>query len=235
MNDPIHSILNAIGHRPWPLPAKPWFWYQEWNDVIFLHYQVDPNILRSLVPRHLELDQIDGNHCISVVAFTMHNVHPRFTIPIQFLSTFHEVNLRTYVKKDGKPGVYFLSIEAEKWIPTQIARIASGLPYRHSKIQRTKNSYKMDGNRCRIEMNFQVIRPIQLPNEKELWLTERYSLYRGTKVQERALDVHHKPWELFQIEIQKINIGYTAFGALTNFLKPDLTHYSPGVQVLAWL
>ncbi|TGM05469.1 YqjF family protein [Leptospira jelokensis] len=235
MNDPIHSILNAIDHRPWPLPKTSWFWYQEWNEAIFFHYQVDPNSLRSLVPRHLELDQFGGEHWISVVAFTMDKVHPRFTFPIQIVSTFHEVNLRTYVKKDGKSGVYFLSIEAEKWIPTQIARIASGLPYQHSKIHRTKNSYQINGKRCRIDLDFQVTLPIKYPKAKELWLTERYSLYRGKDSQERAMDVHHKPWELFQVEISKLNIGYTEFVGLADFSKPDLTHYSPGVQVLAWL
>lgn len=235
MKEPIETILNTIEHRPWPIPKHPWFWYQEWNDAIFLHYQVEPSKLRSLVPMHLELDQINGEHWISVVAFTMDNVHPRHCFPFHFLSTFHEVNLRTYVKKDGKVGVYFLSIEAEKWIPTQFARMASGLPYRHSKIQRAKNLYQLDGKRSRIEMTFQVIHPIKHPNQKELWLTERYSLYRGKEVKESAMDVHHKPWELFQVDIQKLIIDYTAFGGLTDFLKPDLTHYSPGVQVLAWL
>jgi uncharacterized protein YqjF (DUF2071 family) len=235
MKEPIKTILDSINHRPWPIPNHPWFWYQEWNEAIFFHYQVDGRKLRSLVPNHLELDQFNGEHWISVVAFTMDKVHPRFTFPIPILSTFHEVNLRTYVKKDGKPGVYFLSIEAEKWIPTLFARLASGLPYQHSKIQRTKNTYHLNGKRSRIELDFQVTDPIKHPNPRELWLTERYSLYRGKDPYETALDVHHKPWELFQVEFMKLNIGYTAFYGLTDFLKPDLTHYSPGVQVLAWL
>ncbi|TGM31839.1 YqjF family protein [Leptospira biflexa] len=235
MKEPIKAILDSVTHRPWPIPNHPWFWYQEWNEAIFFHYQVDPTKLRSLVPSHLELDQLNGEHWISVVAFTMDKVHPRFTFPIPILSTFHEVNLRTYVKKDGKSGVYFLNIEAEKWIPTLFARLASGLPYQHSKIQRTKNTYHLNGKRSRIELEFQVKDPIKHPNPKELWLTERYSLYRGHDTQEKAMDVHHKPWELFQVEFLKRNISYAAFDGLTDFLKPDLTHYSPGVQVLAWL
>ncbi|TGL71528.1 YqjF family protein [Leptospira levettii] len=235
MIEPIESILHTVDHRPWPIPKHSWFWYQEWNEVIFMHYQVDGKRLRELVPRHLELDQFDGEHWVSVVAFTMDRVHPRFTFPIQFLSTFHEVNLRTYVTRNGKPGVYFLSIEAEKILTTLFARFASGLPYQHSPIKRTKHSYRLRGKRCEIGIEFLKKDKIGSTSPKELWLTERYSLYRGKNPEETAMDVHHKPWELFQVEFMKLNLRYAAYDGLVNFGNPNLSHYSPGVQVLAWL
>lgn len=235
MKESIQTILNAVDHRPWSIPKHSWFWYQEWNEAIFLHYQVDGKRLRELVPSHLELDQFDGEHWISLVAFTMDKIHPRFTFPIPFLSTFHEVNLRTYVTRNGKPGVYFLSIEAEKWLPTVLARYTSGLPYKHSPIIQTNTSYSVQGKRCEIGIEFLKKGRIETPTPKELWLTERYSLYRGKNKFETAMDVHHKPWELFQVEFQKLNLHYAAFGDLVDFGKPNVSHYSPGVQVLAWL
>ncbi|WP_265397012.1 YqjF family protein [Leptospira levettii] len=235
MKKPIESILHTVNHRLWPIPNHSWFWYQEWNEVIFMHYQVEGKRLRELVPLHLELDQYDGEHWVSVVAFTMDRVHPRFTFPIQFLSTFHEVNLRTYVTRNGKPGVYFLSIEAEKILPTLFARLASGLPYEHSPINRTKHSYRLRGKRCEIGIEFLKKERIGSPSPKEFWLTERYSLYRGKNPEETAMDVHHKPWELFQVEFMKLNLRYAAYDGLVNFGNPNVCHYSPGVQVLAWL
>ena len=50
------SILFATAHRPWPTPMTPWIMTQRWNDLLFLHYPVEPEALRLLVPEVLTLD-----------------------------------------------------------------------------------------------------------------------------------------------------------------------------------
>src|SRR5690606_33910061 len=128
-------------HRPWNLPSGNWKYYQEWNDGIFLHWQVDYNELKKLVPDDLEIDLFDGKPWVSLVAFTMEKIRPKNLPAFPPISDFHEINIRTYVKLNNKTGVYFLSIEGGKKLSCIMAKGISELPYRFSNIKRTKNTY----------------------------------------------------------------------------------------------
>src|SRR5437879_11235215 len=66
---------------------------------------------------------------VSAVAFHMARVRPRGLPPLPPVSDFLELNLRTYVRLDDKPGVFFLSIHASKRLAVRVARWFSPLPY----------------------------------------------------------------------------------------------------------
>jgi uncharacterized protein YqjF (DUF2071 family) len=230
----IQELLSSTSHRPWELPLEQWFWYQEWNDAIFLHYKVEEKILRKYVPNYLELDLINHSAWVSVVAFTMNKVHIRNFFQIDSISNFHEVNLRTYVTYNGKPGVYFLSIEAEKIIPTILANLLSGLLYKYSSITRKPNYYQLIGKRSQISFEFLVKDKISEKSNLDFALTERYCLYKNSPNHMKRLEIQHKPWELFRIEFTKLEIDYFQYSPSIDFNNPDLIHYSPGIQVVAW-
>lgn len=94
----IQEILNVTGHRPWTIPTKQWKYYQEWNDVVFLHWQVDLKELQKIVPGDLEIDLYEGKPWVSLVAFTMEKIRPRNLPPFSLISDFDEINIRTYVE-----------------------------------------------------------------------------------------------------------------------------------------
>ena len=73
----IKEILNTTSHRPWKMPSGSWKFYQEWNNAIFLHYQVDLRELEKIVPKELEIDLYEGKPWVSVVAFTMEKIRPK--------------------------------------------------------------------------------------------------------------------------------------------------------------
>ena len=82
----IREILNTTEHRPWKIPAEKWKFYQEWNNAIFLHWQVELSELKKFVPKELEIDLFDGKPWVSVVAFTMEKIRPKiFLLFHQFL------------------------------------------------------------------------------------------------------------------------------------------------------
>ena len=137
----IHDILAVTRHRPFNLPAGKWQYYQEWNNALFLHWKVPAATLRHLVPERLEIDTFHGESYVSLVAFTMENIRPRYLPAVKFISCFDEINLRTYVRHNGKAGVYFLNIEAGKYLSAVIARGLSGLPYEKAQISRQTNHY----------------------------------------------------------------------------------------------
>lgn len=231
----IQSILQQTNHRPWNLPQGKWKYYQEWNNAIFLHWKVDLNELRKRVPDELEIDIIDGHAWVSLVAFDMVNIRPRLLPPFPPISNFHEINIRTYVKLNNKSGVYFLSIEGAKKLSCFIARELSGLPYRFSSMSRQSGIYSSSNSEFsdQFSLKYQVGSEIIEKQNFELGLTERYALYQdhGNKI--KAFEIHHVEWPLFQLQMNELKVDYSRFSSLiTN--KPDICHYSPGVQVLAW-
>lgn len=231
----IKEILGATKHRPWKLPSGSWKFYQEWNKVIFLHWRVDENELRGFVPDELELDVFEGKPWVSFVAFTMEHVHPRYAPAVQAISTFDEINIRTYVRRKGKAGVYFLSIEGGKRLSCAITKCLSGLPYRFSAMRRTASLYSsvnMEfGDRFAIDY-----RTAEVLHEKavlDTWLTERYALFQDVHGSIISFDIHHAEWPLCAIELQGLELQYQRFERLLGG-APDKMHYSAGVQVVAW-
>ena len=85
---------------------------QSWHDLLFMHWRVPADVLRPLIPPGLEVDTFDGSAWIAVVPFRMSDVAPRFVPAVPGLSAFPELNVRTYVARDGKPGVWFFSLDA---------------------------------------------------------------------------------------------------------------------------
>lgn len=229
------ELLQAVEHRPWPLPDSRWKFYQEWNDVIFLHWQVDPEQLRRYVPAELALDLKDGNAWVSLVAFTMENVRPGFLPSFPPVSNFDEINIRTYVKAGEKAGVYFLSIEAGNRLSAWLARALSELPYRYSSMARTGRHYQSANAPFGDKFSIQFSRTGHSNSKTDLdaWLTERYALFQDAAAGINKFEIHHVEWPIEAIDIATLDVHYPRFAGLLKG-PPSLAHYSEGVSVLAW-
>lgn len=231
----IQEIIKITDHRPWKIPNTKWKYYQEWNKVLFLHYQVELKDLQKFIPKELEIDLFEGKPWVSVVAFTMKNIRFRNFLAFPPISTFHEINIRTYVKSGEKSGVYFLSIEGGKLFSCLIAKGISELPYRFSKILRTENNYKSSNAifNDKLNIDFTVKEEVNEKTKLENWLTERYALFQNTKTTINFFELHHVEWPLRQLEIKNLQLDYPRFQKLVND-KPSKVQYSEGVQVLSW-
>lgn len=230
------NFLHEVSHRPWEISQKKWQYYQEWNDVLFLHFEVEFNDLKPLIPDNLPLDNYNGKHYVSVVAFKMEHIRPTGLPAINFISNFYEINVRTYVKKNNKEGVYFLSLEVDNKLSAFIARKLSGLPYEKAEIICEKNAYinlntKSD---CFLDVTFEIADKIQAKTRLEKWLTERYSLYLQKNKHLYIYEIHHKEWDLFQVNITKLDIHYNFKSLQIDTYKLISTQYSKGVQVVSW-
>src|SRR4051812_5845616 len=106
------DILKHTGHRPWPLPSGPWVMKQVWEELLFAHWPVSPEIIRPFIPGGINLDTYNDQAWLGIVPFRMSGVRPRLLPAVPWLSAFPELNVRTYVTVDNKPGVLFLSLEA---------------------------------------------------------------------------------------------------------------------------
>lgn len=231
----IGDILNITEHRPWPLPNENWKFYQEWNDAIFIHWQVDYNELKEFVPEELEIDLYEGKPWVSLVAFSMEKIRPKNLPSLQPISNFGEINIRTYIKSGYKTGVYFLSIEGGKVLSCKVAKAISELPYRYSRMKRSTNCYYSENLTIgdRFEIQYRIGKEMKVKKELDRWLTERYALFQDTKAWINEFDVHHVEWPMQELEIKKMTVDYPKFHKLIN-RSPDRIHYSKGVQVITW-
>jgi uncharacterized protein YqjF (DUF2071 family) len=240
-------MLSSSAHRPWPLPRQPWAMRMQWHDLLFMHWPVDPDALRRYIPPNLAIDIFEGSAWIGVVPFRMRGVVPRWIPAVPYLSAFAEINVRTYVSAEGKPGVWFFSLDAANPIAVEAARDAFHLPYYNARMSCQPIGARVEYSSHRTHRNaapatfqgqYGPSGPAYLsqPGTLESWLTERYCLYaanqRGTIW--RA-DIHHQQWPLQPAEAE---IEHNSMTEQIRLSLPDtqpLLHFARRLDVIAWL
>jgi uncharacterized protein YqjF (DUF2071 family) len=128
-----NEILKSTGNRYFPLPDQPWKYFQQWDNTLFLHWKCSVSALRQYVPPSLEIDTVEGNAWVSLVVFSVKKLRMNGLPWLPYVSKFEEINLRTYVVKDGIRGIYMFSLETNKFLTVLMTRIFIGLPYILSK------------------------------------------------------------------------------------------------------
>jgi uncharacterized protein YqjF (DUF2071 family) len=239
------QILKRTAHRPWPPPRRPWLWSQGWRDLLFCHWAVPVEALRSHVPRSLEIDVMDGSAWLSLVAFRMARVRPRWFPALPGVSNFLELNLRTYVQSGDKPGVFFLSIHANKRLAVRVARWFSPLPYIHARMSfsRRDAGYRFHcvsagrQGEAIFAANYAPASEVFLASRDPLseWLLERYRLYVGESSGDLIYaEVHHEPWFVQDADLKIASNSLGIVAGLELPRTPDRVHFSAGVDALAW-
>src|SRR5690606_5475120 len=221
-------------HRPWPMPDTKWKFYQEWENVVFLHWPVAMEDLRDFVPTSLPIDLYEGRPWVSLLIFDLKNMRPRFLPAFPPISNFYEINLRTYVKAENKGGIYFLKLEASNLISAKLAKFLTKLPYVHSNVKREEN-YITSTNR-KVSSNLQIdyeVGSLKDKNDIDSWLMERYVLFQVDNAAVCKIEIHHYEWNAYTLHIKNLVCDYPTFQKIIK--PPAITHYSTGVQVMGWM
>ena len=221
--------IGAATPRPWPRPRGPWVMAQRWSHLLFAHWAVDPECLRSLVPRGLTLDLRDGAAWVSITPFMLSRLRPRAFPPLPWLSRFAELNLRTYVSDGRKPGVYFFSLDASHRLAVLGARRLYNLPYFRASMRvrvLPDGTVHYASRRHAGPGSAEFIaayRPAGPPRAAEPasldhWLTERYCLYAVDPAQRvHRTDIQHEPWALQPVDAE---IGTNTVAAAAGITLP---------------
>ncbi|SMC07484.1 hypothetical protein SAMN00767673_2431 [Rubrobacter radiotolerans DSM 5868] len=241
------AVLRRVEHRLYPRPEGPWALAMSWHDLLFMHWPVRPGLLRAMILPALEVDTFDGAAWLGVVPFTMSGVRPRLLPAVKGISDFPEINLRTYVKADGRPGVWFFSLDAHNPLAVRLARATFGLPYFDARMScvregdtvsytsvRTHRRAPLAEFRGRYRPTADVER--STPGSLEAFLTERYCLYapdgRGGA---RRGEVHHELWPLRRAEVEVETLRMTDQVGLSLPEADPVLHFAERLDVLAWL
>jgi len=221
------------------LSVNKWVSYQSWQKVIFMHWQFDPEIIRPLFPSHrgLELDTFNGRAWMSLVGFNVDNAHVRYLPAVPGLSSITELNLRTYVKFNGQPGIILLHIDTNNRWAARLYRLL-GLPYHHADVQNElPHEFKYSkANAGAANIRWQAGNKIATKSALEVWLTERYCSYQQVGKNLYCYPVCHFPWQLQEVILQTNEISYNSPGGISlagNTMA--LAHYSEGVEALFYM
>ena len=219
---------------------------QTWHDLLFAHWPVDARALREKLPAGLPLDLHEGQAWLGIIPFHMTNVAPRGVPSIPFVSAFPELNVRTYVTLEGKPGIYFFSLDAGSSVAVAAARTLFGLPYYSATMSvetaaggvryHSARNTRMPGV-AEFAATYRAIGPVQLPQPGTLehFLTERYCLYTvDESFRARRLEIHHPPWPLQTAEsVITVNTMADAAGIRLPSTAP-LLHFARRQDMVAW-
>ena len=237
------SVLDETDHRPWPVPDRPWLQGQTWCDLLFAHWPVDPDLLRPAVPADIPLDTYEGKAWIGITPFEVRGLRVRGTFPVPIASRFPETNVRTYTTIDGRPGIWFLSLDAGSRAAVAAARRIYCLPYFHARARIEREGPELLYGTERYEEEAKLsVRYVAgdsvitaVPGTLEYFLTERYCLY--TRDEQRKLmraDIHHPPWPLQLAAAELLENTMTAPFGIELAGEPALLHYSARQDVVIW-
>jgi uncharacterized protein len=238
------SSLEEVGHRPWSLPARAWVMGQTWDDLLFAHWRASPASLGSLLPDGLELDLFEGEAWIGITPFAVTGLRARGLPPLPFLSSFLEVNARTYVTAGGKPGIWFFSLDASSGLAVQAARRGYKLPYFRAAMRAEWRAgwLSFESRRRDPQGEPAVFAARYRPSGDEIdtdpsllayFLTERYCLYATDEGQLKRAEIHHLPW-LLQPAEATIDENTMPPQAVELRDGDPLLHFSARQDVVIW-
>lgn len=236
------EIVRQSSHRPWPLPDGRWIMAQTWHDLLFAHWPVPADDLRPLIPAQLPLDTFDNQAWVAVAPFHMSGIRARGLPPIPGFSRFPELNVRTYVTLDEKPGVYFFSLDVTSRTAVWAARTFYHLPYFPARMALELSGDRVDyfaqrvSSRAELRIHYWPTSSVR-PRERgsiEQWLTERYCLYTVAHDMVYRADIHHVQWPLQDAAAQIENNSFALAAGISLPSVQPLLHFSKRLDVLIW-
>ncbi len=222
----------------------PWIMEQTWSHLLFAHWPCVPDALRACLPAGLTLDTYDGRAWVGIVAFGLSGVRLRGLPPLPPVDRFPEVNVRTYVTRDGRPGVLFLSLDAPNRAAIALARPWFHLAYVLAGVRMQAGpagvrfasrrpgpdgpafaaTYGPCGPPCQIA-----------PGSLAAWLTERYCYYAASPSGRLyRCDIAHAPWDLQPATARITANSLPAAHGLTVSPEPPLLHCARHMRARIW-
>lgn len=239
MDDATRRLLDARQR-----PTQRVTMRQAWEQLLFLHWVCDPAEVQRRLPAGLTVDLFAGEAHLGVIGFRMRAVRPAGLPALPWLSDFNELNVRVYVRDAaGEPGVWFLSLDCDRWPAVKIAQVGFGLPYEHAQMsheafgERWTMSCLRAGRAHSARYAWKALTPpvVAEPGTLTFHLTERYNFFA---VKGRRLvrgQVHHSPYQLSHAQLTTWSeqpVEWDGFPVTGR--APVLAHSCAGVSVEAF-
>ena len=202
---------------------------------MFLHWSFEPAEVRELVPSGLELDLFADKAWVSLAAFHVSSMRPTLLPPLPWLSKGEQINVRTYVHRDGVPGLWFFSLDITQPVAAWAARLTYALPYYRAKMRVAREGDRVSFHAERTDAGAPSARFIaawkpgsSLPPPEaealEFFLLERYVGYSHSDGELWRTPIHHRPWSPRQATIEQLASTMLEVAGLPRRDDPPLAH-----------
>jgi uncharacterized protein len=223
-----------------PRPLRAGLLRQRWCDLAMLHWEIPLATAARFLPAGVAPDTIDGRTYVGLIPFRMvgSGVGPGPAVP--YFGTFLETNVRLYsVDENGRRGIVFRSLDADRLAVVLGARLGLRLPYVWSRMTfrsapegTIAYTTRRRGGSVRSRV---VVRPgaaVAEPTPLEAWLTGRWGLHTRLAGATRYLTNAHNPWTLHRAEVVDLDDDLVAAAGLGEVASrpPDSVLWSPGVR-----
>ncbi|HEX9984912.1 MAG TPA: DUF2071 domain-containing protein [Thermoanaerobaculia bacterium] len=243
----IHDQIDRV--TPTQEPDQPVVMHQNWHHLGFFHWEVSPQELQQLLPAGLTVDTFEGKAYVGLVPFTVTGVRAVLTPPLPWISSFHEINVRTYVHHQGRwPGVWFFSLDAGSTLAVAAARAMYKLNYFHSEIELAASrdssptidftAHRQDERGPGPANAHLKYRPVEGPvapaavGTLDHFLCERYILYAAdSQHQLHRARIHHQPYPLQRAEVLHMEETLIWAAGVKRGEESPIRHYAAEVNV----
>lgn len=222
-----------------PNPVRRAVMVQQWRDLAYIHWRYDPATVQALLPPGLDVDTFDGSAWVGLIPFSMRGITLPRMPAVPYFGSFPEINVRTYVRHNGIPGVWFFSLDVNRLIPAVVARTTYLLPYCWGRA-----SNRIEGNvlrstverrwpsRAHSSTTIEIGQAIPQSDELSVFLSARWGLYsRGLFGGLMYAPVDHEPWPLHQAQLKAIDQNVVEAAGLPTPSGDPHVMFSPGVSV----
>jgi uncharacterized protein YqjF (DUF2071 family) len=210
--------------------------FQDWADVVFVHWQCRAADLRPHVPDGLEIQTLEGSAWLSLISFRIPSMRPGGLPPVPGIASGVETHLRTYVRStDGRGGIWLVSVEFDPAIGAALARglfwlpywwsphtVDTGGPVRYAARRRGTGDVEVD---VAVEPGEAVE-----GTERDHFLTARWILFLRYGPLLMAAPVEHPRWPLRSATLKSFQETVTRRRGLPPPPEGPLVHFSPGVR-----
>lgn len=212
---------------------------QQWRDLAYIHWRYPIEEVQALLPAGLEVDVYDGSAWVGLIPFSMRKIGLPRLPAVPYLGSFPEVNVRTYVRCNGQPGVWFFSLDVNRFLPALVARTTYLLPYcwgsaRHHVDGTTVNTKvrRRWPSRSSTNISLSVGDAIDAPSDLDVFLSARWGLYsKGFRNSLRYAPVDHEKWPLYSATLLDLDDSLVMSAGLSQPQGEPHVMFSPGVSV----
>jgi uncharacterized protein YqjF (DUF2071 family) len=223
--------LVALRARPSGFPLL----HQRWTRLVFLHWRLAPQAVRPRVPPELELDLFDGAAWVTLAAFHVSRMRPSLLPPLPGLSDAEQINVRTYVRRDGVPGLWFFSLDANNQLAVWAARLVYRLPWHRARME----AREIDGGAAlrseraeagappaTLDAEWRVgdVMPSPEAGTVDSFLLDRYILYAGAPPHLLRARIHHRRWPLRAAALTRFDATMLEASGLPTPVSAPLLH-----------